>query len=155
MAAPFIWISLYQTNHLFSMGYENVVTIKGVVFHQIRYYGKWTMPYRYCCRNIWWIFIRSASKSLKKVQIKKITLSFSRSDLLVAFIIAVLFCWHVQHRSLRGLLIIMWGSSSCQYRQNVLYATGRNPKAAALSVKQHSLYFRQIFWKKVDDIIKS
>ena len=50
---------------------------------------------------------------------------FSSSGLLMAFIMAALFCWHVQHKSVRGLEITIFGKSLRQYVQNVEYFTAR------------------------------
>lgn len=48
------------------------------------------------------------------------TLAFSSSGLLATFIIAVLFWWQTQQRSLLGLVTLMWGSRDNQCLQNVL-----------------------------------
>ena len=44
---------------------------------------------------------------------------------------AVLFCWHTQHRSLIGFITITLGSSCRQRRVKVEYATALNKVVAA------------------------
>ena len=62
------------------------------------------------------------------------TFDFSLSFLFIALMMALLFFWHVQHRSLRGFVMITSGNNIRQCLQNVLYAADR-----CLAAKQDGL----------------
>ena len=48
---------------------------------------------------------------------KFLTWDFWSSSQLTAFMIAVLNCWHIQHKSVQGLAVTMWDKSFSQYPQ--------------------------------------
>ena len=53
------------------------------------------------------------------------TWDFSSAVLLIALMMAALFCWHVQHKSVQGFEVIIFGKRLHQYVQNVGYCTAR------------------------------
>ena len=58
-----------------------------------------------------------------RIHVCLFTFDFSWSDWFAALIIATLFFWQTQQRSLMGLSTMMWGTSFCHISQNVEYAS--------------------------------
>lgn len=61
-----------------------------------------------------------------------LTSVFSSSLMLALRIIAVLFCWHVQHRSVIGRATITWGRNFFQIAQKHEYDTALKERVAAV-----------------------
>ena len=57
------------------------------------------------------------------VMYSEMYLLFWQSEVLAIFIIAMLFFWQVQQKSLHGFLMTTYGSSCCQSLQKALYDT--------------------------------
>ena len=74
-----------------------------------------------------------------------VTCVFSSSGVFAALIIAMLFCWHTQHKSDIGFITMICGTSCRQRVQKVLYAAALTSASSAESLySTHTAYYVQV-----------